>query len=120
MMRLFLMALCVSTIGSGYVDKGINDYILGYDMVIDGGVIVYDNQALVGILTQPFYTRSQAEQYKQELEDALIEKFNFKSVIVSFDTDIIYQVKKAKDREISEQKLKELFNSARIRRNRQG
>lgn len=114
------MALCVSTIGSGYVDTSLNDYILGYDMVIDGGVVVYDNQALVGILTQPFYTRTQAEQYKEDLENALIEKYNFKSVIVSFDTDIIYQVKKAKDTDISEQKLKELFNSARIRRNRKG
>lgn len=116
MMKLVLMAMCVSMVGGGFVDTRVNDYLLGYDMVLDGGVVIYDNQALVGVLTQPLYTRSQIEKYRQDLENALIEKFNFDSVIVSFDTDIIYEVKKAEQDGITEQKLKELFNSARNRR----
>ena len=89
----------------------LTDFVCGYEGIEQAYCVVYDDIALVAAKTQPFFTRSEKEAFREKLTEDIKEKFGYREVVVSTDSDIFYLAKKACESGLSEEELERLLVS---------
>lgn len=115
-MNNFIPFICAAVAAISPIDAQLNDFVANYQFVNSSYCVVYGNSALIAVQTQPFFTRSQYNQFKSELEIKITQLFGYEKVIVCTDSDIFYKAKKATGGEMSEQDIAEMIKSAEKRR----
>lgn len=93
----------------------VEDFLQSYDLVEEYCYTVSGDNIAVGLITQPIFTLSAITRYTRDLENALKQKFGFADAVVTFDTDLIYRIKKTGNCGDAET-VKQIMQTARNRR----
>ena len=94
-MDTFIVAALTSPIAlvaPAYADVG--DFLADYKLVRQYNYSAAGDYLAVGLITEPMFTLTAITEYTRELEKALSENFGYKEVVVTFDTDLVYAIKK--------------------------
>lgn len=82
--------------------------------------LVCDDVALVGVITLPLFGRTQQLAYTQAQTQRIKEKYGYREVVVTFDSDLYYAIKKATAAESLDKTFaRELIRTAKVRRSEQ-
>lgn len=100
-------------VASAYAE--IDDFLSEYKLVKEFCYTASDDCLAVGLITEPLFNLSGITQYTKQLEKELCEKFGFKDVAVTFDTDLVYRIKKL-GKEADSETVKSIIETARKRR----
>ena len=95
-MNTFIVAALtapVAIVAPAYAD--LDSFLSDYKLIEEFCYCASEDYLVVGLITQPMFTLSGITNYVKELESALAEKYGIKEVAVTFDTDLVYAIKKA-------------------------
>ncbi len=100
------------------VKQGV-ELILSQNAQIDSySVLIWGNKVLVGVLPHPLYSRTQRDALETSIKSDINDVYGFEEVLVSFDTDIFYEISKLnKLGSINDEDASKLFYSVKVRRN---
>ncbi|MDE5654862.1 MAG: hypothetical protein K2I46_04565 [Clostridia bacterium] len=95
------------------------ELILSQNAQIDSyTVLIWGNKLLVGVLPHPLYSRTQRDALEACIKSDINDVYGFDEVLVSFDTDIFYEINKLnKSSAVKDEDASALFYSVKVRRN---
>lgn len=115
-MNAFIIAALAAPqliVASAYAD--INGFLAEYPLVKEFCYASSGDYLAVGLISEPMFTLSGITRYTKELENELAQKFGFREVAVTFDTDLVYAIKKLGGN-ADENAVKNIIDTARKRR----
>lgn len=115
-MNTFLIAAItapVAIVNPAYAD--IDSFLADYKLVEQFCYTACEDYLAVGLITQPMFTLSGITAYVKELENTLAERYGYKEVVVTFDTDLVYRIKKL-GKEGDADAVRQIVETARKRR----
>ena len=107
------MSVPVALIQPAYAD--LDSFLSDYKLVEEYSYTWPGDYIAVGLITQPMFTLSGITAYTKELEKKLREEFGYKDAVVTFDTDLVYRIKKL-GKEGNERDVLQIIETARKRR----
>ncbi len=110
---LAALTACVATVAPAYAD--VDSFLQDYKLVKEFSYTASSDCLAVGLISEPMFTLSGITAYTKELEKALAENFGFKEVVVTFDTDLVYRIKKL-GRTSDDATVRQIIEAARKRR----
>ncbi len=111
-MNTIITCICAVATAFTPVSAELNEYVCAYESVNSAYCVIYGDEVLVTVQTQPFFTRSQYTEFKNKLAEDVKAKFGYASVTVCSDSDLFYKAKKAASMGMSESEAAALIESA--------
>lgn len=103
----------VALVAPAYAD--VDAFLKDYKLVKEYCYTAGGDCLAVGLITEPLFTLSGITAYTRELEGALADNFGYKEVVVTFDTDLVYRIRKLGNT-ADEAEVRQLIETARKRR----
>lgn len=107
--------MAVAAQGGGFAE--LNAFVEEDAQTQSAQCLVCDDIALVGVITLPIFGRAQRFAYIQAQSERIKERYGYREVVVTFDTDLYYEIKKLTTRETFDKSLaRALIRTAKVRR----
>lgn len=99
------------------VKQGVELILLQNSLIESFSVLVYGKKVLIGVIPYPLYSRSHRLALEAAIKADINNVYGFDEVLVSFDTDIFYELNKLnKIGNVTQQQADELMYSVKVRR----
>lgn len=84
-------------------ETAVCDFVKKQDKVVDAKCLTYENNCIVAIKTEKFLSKSEYDQFKENLKQQLTDKYNFENVIITRNPKAMHAI----------QEISKLSNSER-------
>lgn len=95
--------------------QSVEDYLKSIELIEDFCFASDGDKIVVGVVTKPIFTLTGIANFIKNLENDLVQNFGYKEVGITFDTDLVYKIRKLQNSPDSE-KISQIIDTIKKRR----